>query len=286
MQMKAMLDKTLSSRKAQEQKVMDFLRANENSVPSLSISEIAQGAGVSSPTVVRFCKSLGYDGFKDFKINFQNEARRARRIDEPITWDSSDDEIRTSMSEKSVFSVQSLFTEQNMQAITKMVDAIVSAHDTDIIGMGGSAIVAEYLFKDLLRYGKKVSLFSDPYMTRHNTVGRSDGEVFIAISCSGSNSYVLSAAEDARRNGKRLFAITNNPDSPLALMSEAVVQSCTVTGFKDEGNSFSRLSQFAAVNMITLMTALRLGKEDSEYRSSFKESSNYQNFISGDKDVH
>jgi len=62
--------------------------------------------------------------------------------------------------------------------------------------------------------------------------------------------------------------------------------SCTVTGFMDEGNAFSRLAQFAAVNMITLKTALSLGRESSEYRNSFKESSNYHNFISGDKDVH
>ena len=60
--MKAMLDKTLIARKAQEQKVMEFLRANGDSVMNLSISEIAEGAGVSSPTVVRFCKTLGFEG--------------------------------------------------------------------------------------------------------------------------------------------------------------------------------------------------------------------------------
>lgn len=282
----AMFDKTISGRKAQEQKVMDFLRENEASIMDLSVSEIAEGAGVSSPTVVRFCKSLGFEGLKDFKLNFQAENRKARQIKEPITWESSDEEIKTLMKEKSVYSVHSLFSEENMEAIDSLTDAIVKADNIEIIGMGGSGIIAEYLFKELLRYGKKVSLFSDPYMTAHSIVGRSENDICIAVSCSGSNNDVLIAANKAKKDGKKIYSITNDGDSPLAGMSEVYIRSCTVTGFMDEGNAFSRLSQFTAVNLITLKTALRLGRESAEYRDSFKESSNYHNFIAGDKNVH
>ena len=276
--MKAMLDKQLSARKAQEQKVMAFLRAHEDSVMDLSISEIAEGAGVSSPTVVRFCKSLGFEGLKDFKINFQAETIKTRQINEPITWTSSDEDIRTLMKEKSAFSVQSLFSSENMDAMDRMAKAIVKADNIEIIGMGGSGIIAEYLFKELLRYGKKASLFSDPYMTVHSSVGRHEGDICIAISCSGTNNDVLTAVNRAKKDGKKIYSITNNGDSTLAGMSETYVKSCTVTGFMDEGNAFSRLSQFAAVNMITLKTALNLGRDSDEYKWNFEESSNYHNF--------
>lgn len=284
--MEAMLDKTLSGRKAQEQKVMDFLRANEDSVMELSISQIAEGAGVSSPTVVRFCKSLGFEGLKDFKINFQAETRKTRKISEPITWDSTEAEMVDLMREKSVFAVQSLFSIDNMEASTRIAEAIVEADNIEVIGMGGSAIIAEYLFKELLRYGKKASLLNDPYMMVHNTVGRSERDICIAVSCSGTNNDVLTAVSRAKKEGKRIYSITNNEDSTLAEMSETHIRSCTVTGFMDEGNVFSRLSQFTAVNMITLRTALMLGRSSEEYKQSFNESSNYHNFISGDKDVH
>ena len=276
--MKAMLDKQLSARKAQEQKVMAFLRAHEDSVMDLSISEIAEGAGVSSPTVVRFCKSLGFEGLKDFKINFQAETIKTKQINEPITWASSDEDIRTLMKEKSAFSVQSLFSSENMDAMDRMAKAIVKADNIEIIGMGGSGIIAEYLFKELLRYGKKASLFSDPYMKVHSSVGRHEGDICIAISCSGTNNDVLTAVNRAKKDGKKIYSITNNGDSTLAGMSETYVKSCTVTGFMDEGNAFSRLSQFAAVNMITLKTALNLGRDSDEYKWNFEESSNYHNF--------
>ena len=284
--MDTMFEKTLSGRKAQEQKVMAFLRSNEASIMDLSVSEIAEGAGVSSPTVVRFCKSLGYEGLKDFKLNFQAEIRKERLIREPVTWESTDEKIKILMKEKSVYSVQSLFSEENMEAIERLSDAIVKADNIEIIGMGGSGIIAEYLFKELLRYGKKVSLFSDPYMTAHSIVGRTENDICIAVSCSGTNNDVLIAVNKAKKDGKKIYSITNNGESPLAEMSESYIRSCTVTGFMDEGNAFSRLSQFTAVNLITLKTALRLGRESTEYRDSFKESSNYHNFIVGGKDVH
>ncbi len=282
-----LMDKQIGTRKAQEQKVMDYLLDHRDSVLELSVSDIASGAGVSSSTVVRFCKSLGYEGLKDFKLSFQAELKRADEISRPFTWESSDEEIRMLMRTKSLHAIQEFFSDANMAAVIKIVDSIVGTRNIEIMGMGGSAIIAEYLFRELVRYGKKVSLINDPYMMRHNVTESAKGDVCIAVSCSGSNADILAAAKAAKLEGKKLFAITNNTSSPLAQMSDAFIISCTVQGFiKDEGNSFSRLSQFAAVNMISLMTALRLGRDNEEYKKNFNESSNYHNFISGDKDVH
>ena len=33
------------------------------------ITELAEEAGVSDASVVRFCKSVGYKGYQDFKVN-------------------------------------------------------------------------------------------------------------------------------------------------------------------------------------------------------------------------
>ena len=117
-------------------------------------------------------------------------------------------------------------------------------------------------------------------------MGRTENDICIAVSCSGTNNDVLIAVNKAKKDGKKIYSITNNGESPLAEMSESFIRSCIVTGFMDEGNAFSRLSQFTAVNLITLKTALRLGRESTEYRDSFKESSNYHNFIVGGKNVH
>ncbi len=284
--LETMIDKEIGARKNQEQKVMDFLLSHRDSVLDLSVSQIAKGADVSSSTVVRFCKSLGYEGLKDFKLNFQAELVKADQLARPFTWESSEKEICTLMETKSVHAVQDLFTKSNMKAIDRIARAVVLARNIEILGVGGSAIIAEYLFRELLRYGKKVSLLTDPYMMRHNISDSAHNDVCIAVSRSGSTPEILNTAGKAKSQGMRLFCLTSDGDSPLAAMSEEHVLSCNVRGFKDEGDAFSRLSQFAAVNMITLLTAIYLGRDNEEYKRNFNESSNYQNFISGDKDVH
>ena len=51
-----------------EQRVAKLLLADARSFASLPVSELADRAHVSKPTVVRFCRSVGYDGLADFKL--------------------------------------------------------------------------------------------------------------------------------------------------------------------------------------------------------------------------
>ncbi|MBQ0072277.1 MAG: MurR/RpiR family transcriptional regulator, partial [Spirochaetales bacterium] len=60
-----------SSFRAQERKVADYLLKNEGRIQSLSIADIARESGSSKATVVRFCKSLGFQGLKDFRVWYE-----------------------------------------------------------------------------------------------------------------------------------------------------------------------------------------------------------------------
>jgi RpiR family carbohydrate utilization transcriptional regulator len=51
-----------------EQRVAKLLLADPRNFAGLPVSELADRAHVSKPTVVRFCRSVGYDGLTDFKL--------------------------------------------------------------------------------------------------------------------------------------------------------------------------------------------------------------------------
>ena len=51
-----------------ELRVADLVLAQPRSVLNDPIAEIARAAGVSQPTVIRFCRSLGCEGLSDFKL--------------------------------------------------------------------------------------------------------------------------------------------------------------------------------------------------------------------------
>ena len=50
-----------------EQRVARLVLADARGFATLPVGELADRAGVSKPTVVRFCRSVGYDGLADFK---------------------------------------------------------------------------------------------------------------------------------------------------------------------------------------------------------------------------
>lgn len=51
-----------------EQLVADYVSAHLEDVTTIALSDLAKKVGVSEPTVIRFCRTLGCDGFRDFKI--------------------------------------------------------------------------------------------------------------------------------------------------------------------------------------------------------------------------
>src|SRR6201991_5100660 len=51
-----------------EQRVAKLVLSDPRSFASMPVSELAERAHGSKPTVVRFCRSVGYDGLADFKL--------------------------------------------------------------------------------------------------------------------------------------------------------------------------------------------------------------------------
>ena len=66
-----MLDRikaSLSSLAPAEQRVGKLVLTDPRAFANLPVGELADRAHVSKPTVVRFCRSMGYDGLSDFKL--------------------------------------------------------------------------------------------------------------------------------------------------------------------------------------------------------------------------
>ena len=66
-----MLDRikaSLPSLAPAEQRVARLVLLDPRAFANQPITELASRAHVSKPTVVRFCRSVGYDGLSDFKL--------------------------------------------------------------------------------------------------------------------------------------------------------------------------------------------------------------------------
>ena len=65
------LNVALSSSSKADRALAAFMLAELANLPFETAASLVTKVGVSEPTVGRFCRSIGYDGFKDLKKNLR-----------------------------------------------------------------------------------------------------------------------------------------------------------------------------------------------------------------------
>lgn len=60
-----------------ERQVADFISANPEVIVKSTVADVARGAGTSDATVIRFCRSVGFQGFPELKLALARDITRA-----------------------------------------------------------------------------------------------------------------------------------------------------------------------------------------------------------------
>ena len=63
-----------------EKLVADFLLLHMEEAEEYSLVRLCGEAGVSQPTVIRFCKALSYDGYRDFREDLLKENAQRKTV--------------------------------------------------------------------------------------------------------------------------------------------------------------------------------------------------------------
>ena len=64
---------------ATQNRIAEFLLADEQAALDMSIYEMAEKIGTSVATVTRFCQLIGYSGLADMKFHMQQQAVQRQR---------------------------------------------------------------------------------------------------------------------------------------------------------------------------------------------------------------
>ncbi|HWV04715.1 MurR/RpiR family transcriptional regulator [Ralstonia sp.] len=235
-----------------ERQVADWVLRQPGTVLSLPVAAIAREAGVSQPTVIRFCRSMGCHGLSDFKLRLAqgNVARDAApaRIASP----SGTRVLQNAID--SLTTLQDRFDPRTLDAAVALVD---SAHRIDLYGFGSSGVVALDAQTKFFRYGIPANAYSDPYLVSMSLNVLQAGDVVIAISKSGALPELQTAVERVRELGVRVIAVTA-PDSPLAALADVVLPAGVDDAVADR-SMVARLLHLALLDALVLEVALRKG---------------------------
>ena len=232
-----------------EKQIADFLIENPEKILPLYITELSDACGVSEATIVRFSKKLGFEGYQQLKIAIAGE-HHTRPVNENITAEDSPSDIFAKICDDIYCSLEKTKKGLDKAAITRCCEAILSAEQIILLGLGNSAPIANDAAHKMLRLGLHAHPYTDNHMQAIATAHATPGTVVIGISHSGASSDIIDAMRISKLCGAFTVAITNYQKSPIERVSDVVLHTVSdETNYRILGLN-SRIAQLAIIDTI------------------------------------
>ena len=246
-----------------EQRVAKLVLSDPRAFANLPISALAERSHVSKPTVVRFCRSLGYDGLSDFKLKLAGSVSEGVPfIHRSVDSDDKVSDVVVKVIDNTVSAFLKYRNDASTFAISKAVDALLLACQTgkriEFIGVGNSGIVAQDAQHKFFRLGVNTIAYSDGHMQVMSASLLGAGDCLVVISNSGRTRDLMDATDIARKKGATVIVITAS-GSPLAAAGHVHLSADHPEGYDRYSPMVSRLLHLMIIDILATTVALRVG---------------------------
>lgn len=250
------------SLKAALRKVADLVLRKPELAIYASVNEVAAAAGVSEATVMRFCRTLGFRGFQDFKIALAREmVPPLQRLHEEVEEGDDPETVVRKVFQANIHALQDTLEVLDMKAMEQAAHLMLAAHQILLIGVGTSGPIVTDAANKLFRLGLRVVAHTDAHLMMMAAALLSPEDVLLAVSHSGSTKDPVETARVAKDAGARVICITNNSLSPLTKVADVVlVTASRETRFRQEAMA-SRLCQTSIIDSLYTLIALARPEE-------------------------
>ncbi|SFL71562.1 MurR/RpiR family transcriptional regulator [Halanaerobium salsuginis] len=262
---------------ATEKKIADYILANSQEAAELAVTELAQASQSSPASVVRFCKKIDYQGFQDFKFALvknlsELDSADQQQIYDDIAVEDSLTEIMDKLAHDNIRVIENTVELLSAAELEAAVNALQTAENVYIFGIGASGLVAKDLQHKLMRVKKTVIYYSDTHAQLASAANIEAGDLAIAISYSGQSREVYKALTTAQKRGAQTISITKYSANPLAKISQIKLQ---VAGSEKNlrlGAITSRIAQLTAVDILFVAYARKNFAQITEYLKNTRDS--------------
>jgi DNA-binding MurR/RpiR family transcriptional regulator len=222
----------------------------------MTLAEVGHESGVSDATVLRFCRSIGYKRWLEFKVDL---IRTLPGSPEQILDDVDSDDPPGMIAKKVVnCSIQALIdtlTVLDEEDFVQALELIAEADRILIIGVGTSGPMANEMHNRLLRLGLNCHVQTDSYIQVMESALLTSKDLIIVISQTGDSEDPLRTTALAKSKGSAVIVITGNTGSKLTEHANVVLLS--VSHETRIETIASRIAQYAIIHALYVGLAMR-----------------------------
>lgn len=244
-----------------EKKVAHAVLNNPNLAVSGNITALAKSAEVSEPTVVRFCRALGYDGWQEFKLKLaQGLALAMPGVDELPDQDDLATDLVNKICSRSINTLLDLRNNLDADAIQRAINVLSDAKKIEFYGQGTSGIVAADAQHKFFRSGVPTVAYSDPHIHSIAASLLKKGDAVVAISQRGNSPALLRSVQLARNMEADVIALSPS-GTPLADLATVLVPIDLSVNIDPYTPISARLAHLVVIDILAVGLALKRGPE-------------------------
>lgn len=202
-----------------EEALADYILAHTDEVAEMNIGVLSASAHTSNAAVVRLCRKLGLDGYRDFRISLARELERARshvldvNPDRPFIEGNNTRDILSSIAALSRQAIDASYETVSASNVRKAARLMLNARHIVYYAIGDTAVTAEGFSNLLLKLGiicTKGIQHEDANVVTQTLDAR---DLAIVITHSGGLvDYYSGVIRTLRERGCKMVLITSNQE--------------------------------------------------------------------------
>ncbi|MCU9614404.1 MurR/RpiR family transcriptional regulator [Caldibacillus lycopersici] len=202
-----------------ERYLLDYIVRHIEEIANISIVKLSEEASVSTATIVRLMKKIGYDGFTSFKYNIKDKLK-------PVEHENSIDNIEKKINSAIRKNEQEVLNTIKMLSRGNIEDAIQKIYHAEkifIFGRGFSEMIGNEMKVKLQLIGKNCEMHNDPNIIKVISKRMKEKEIAIIVSLNGETPELVEACKNLKMKQISTITLTAGVDSSLAKLSEIVL---------------------------------------------------------------
>lgn len=258
-----------------DRKVAELVLADPKRVVNATIAEAAEWAEVSQPTVIRFCASIGCQGYQDFKLRLAQSLALGMSATHSVI-DGNDNPARVSekIFDYTITSLDWVRNHLDPVQVGRAVDALEKANRIEFFGFGASGIVARDAQQKFPLFGVPCGAETDAHQQIMVVSNLKPGDIVVVISNTGATLAIIETARRARESGCQVIGIIG-ADGPLVEFCDIVLMVETLENTNIYTPTISRIAALTVIDILSTSVALRRGDEHVEIFTRMKRNLRY-----------
>jgi len=231
-----------------EQQVLNYFLEKPNMIETHTLQELSEEIFVSTATISRTCKKLGFSGFQEMKYSFLKYREENTNDIQEIPNKSSVNKQLKRFEEE----MNTNLTKIGNGITDKLINQIKNSQHVEFFGVGSSLPVCIEAARKMTFAGRIATARSDWDELRVVAKNLTKSDLAIVISLSGETLNIVEYVNILKDNNVPIVAITGNEGSQLHKLADETLIADIRTTYYDKVDMSSRFPLNLIINLLVI----------------------------------